>query len=180
MSPSRPTPAVSKTSEAINRRLLQIGRLVFRREHLAAEMDAQVNRVRAPYTERLAALASEIAEHEAALEDAVAEARADLMPGRSKTATLPFGTVSYRTTPPAVKLLRGVEPEDAAVKLRALGHDALVREHPEPNLPVIKDRLAAGQVPATALKAAGILVVPGAERFAYKLTRTEIEKVGVS
>jgi phage host-nuclease inhibitor protein Gam len=180
MSPSRPTPAVSETSEAINRRLLQLGRVTFRLEHLRAEMDEQVNRARKPYVERIERIEADITEQEAALEGAVAGARADLMPGRSKTASFAFGTVYYRTTPPAVKLLRGLEPEDVAATLLRLKYDALVRYRAEPNLPVIKEALAAGQVSGTVLKSAGILVVPGAERFGCRLERTEIEKVGGS
>jgi phage host-nuclease inhibitor protein Gam len=171
------TTTVEAARERVNLALREVGRLQLRLQELTTDMDREVDRARSAYAARIQTAQEKLSAAEAALGAYASEHRAELLPGsKIKSFHLLFGTIAWRYDPPRVELARGVDADAAAQRLRDLGHDNLVRIRIEPNKPLIRDGLVCGDVPERDIRAAGLRIVPGAERFSCEPDLTEITK----
>ena len=152
----------------VNDSLLDLGRIDIRLQRLHADMDEQINRVKALYAPRIEEWQQRRGELTEKVRLVCQEGRGELLSGKRKSISLLFGEVGWRTAPASVGFLRGVTAERAAQRLRELGHENLVRTRIEPDKPVIQKALGAGEIPATDLKAAGLKIEPGSEQFYAK------------
>ncbi|GAH84837.1 unnamed protein product, partial [marine sediment metagenome] len=114
---------------------------------------------------------------QAELEDYCAEHKAELLPEGLKHVPLLYGRIGWRTPPPSVKTQRGTRWEEAARRLRRLGHPNLVREQISVHKPALQESVIAGAITSVDLKAAGLRIVQGRDRFEIKLDHDQIRKL---
>jgi phage host-nuclease inhibitor protein Gam len=168
----------SALHQAINKRLVELGRIEIRLERIHGEMDLEIARIKADRAAQIASVVAQRQDVAREIEALCSEHRGELLRGAAKSLKLLFGRIGWRVSPPSVGLARGVDAERAAMLLREHGHGDLVRERLEPNKPVIMAALAAEKITEVELKGAGLKVEPGREEFNAVPDRTEIEKIG--
>lgn len=169
-----PRTKTTPLTEQVNRRLKAIGRVELRLEALEAEMNSQLDRVKAGYLGRIESLNRMHSLLATELREECRAARRVLLPTARKTLRLLFGVLRWKTAPPMITRLRGVSPERAAQWLQEHGHENLVRVKMEPNKPVIKDALAEGALSEIDLKAAGLRLTPGREIFVFEVDHEKV------
>jgi len=137
--------------------LARLCRLDYDRQQALSQMNAELAAVKLRFNEALEDLASEDAALRAALEQFARERQEDFSP--QKTIERLQGVLSFRTTPPAVKLLRRPWTDEERIeRVRAtLGADC-IRVREEIARDAILSKAAAGQIRPEQLAEAGLRI----------------------
>lgn len=165
------TPAatvVANSREEVDAFILQIGEAQRRRDELQTAMNDELSEIKARYEELAAPHAAVIQEFGGAVHIWCEAHRSDLTKeGRTKTAKLGNGEVSWRMRPPKV----AVRNESIVLAaLRGLGLDRFIRRKEE------IDRNAILGEPSAVSDVRGIQITQG-EDFVIKPFSTELEEV---
>lgn len=161
--PALPVPRTQAEAEHL---LARIGELQREIGRIEADMNDRLAAVKAEHEEAAGPLNLEIETVFSALH-AWAEANRDMLcPGRLKTAKLASGEISWRTTPPSVRI---AQPDVVMERLKGMGLHDFIRVREE----VDKTRILAEPQRVDAVK--GISLVQR-EEFVAKPFSTEIER----
>ena len=159
-------------------RLLGVyGEMDLKLEHDAAALNQQIDALKKLHQGTIDSLAEARKAAASELHDFCAEHRSELLPQGLKHVPLLYGRVGWRTPPASVQNQRGVSYEEAARRLRRLGHANLVREQISVHKPALHEAVIAGEVTSVDLKAAGLRIVQGRDRFEINLDHDQVRKL---
>lgn len=166
---ARPIPVPQSTGEA-DLFIRQIGEMQRERDRIETEMNAVIANTKALHAERVKEIDAEMSERAKGLETWAAANRKELTnDGRTKTAKLHAGEISWRHRPPRVTLRK---VEDVIASIKALGlADRFIRIKEEAN----KEAMLAD--PETAAAIDGVTIGSDGEDFVVKPFETELEQV---
>ena len=159
--------AHEKEAEAF---LLRIGNLQREVERLNADMNDEISLIRKRYEQKAIKLNDEIQEKFSRLHVWAEANKATLLKGKSKTAKLATGELSWRTPPPSVSVRK---EDEVVVALKAAGMSDFVRIKETVNKDAI---LSSDENKARASSIKGISIKQ-TEQFVAKPHTSEIERV---
>ncbi len=162
--------------EQVDQKLLAVGQTVLDLELTEAEMQREIDAVKARYARPLHEQREAEKAAGQALRLAVEDSRPVLFPGKGKTISLLFGKCGFRMQPDRVVLAEGVTGEQAATLLENKQLRHLIRISKEPAKDSIRQRLADGEVDASLLEKCGIIFRDGGEDFWYKIDRASVRE----
>jgi len=161
--------AVPSSREEAEQLLADIGRLQRQVTTVESGMNDRLSKVKAEYELKAKPLNDEISDKFRALHVWAEANRHDLLKGRAKTAKLATGEVSWRITPPSVRIT-GVKV--VIERLKQLGLHQMLRSKEEPN----KEAILAAPDKVEGVK--GISITQR-EEFVAKPFESQIERVEV-
>lgn len=161
---------VPTDKEEANSYLLRVGSLQNELQRIEADMNDRIAKIKAQFEEKAIVVNEEIQIKFQGLH-AFAEAnKPDLLIGKSKTAKLPSGEMSWRTSTPSVSIRK---QDDVIKDLKAAGMKEFIRTKEEVNKDVIlssdENKQRAGAIKGITIKQT--------ETFSIKPFSTEIECV---
>jgi phage host-nuclease inhibitor protein Gam len=162
---------VPQSLAEVNEAIAEIGTSQRERDRIQAEMNDNLAAVRAEYEAIAKPLAARIAD----LSKGIAmycEANRDALTkgGKTKTARLATGEVSWRTRPPSVSVRGGARSEIVIAALRKLKLDRFLRIKTE----IDKDAILADRAAVSMVKG---ITISQREEFVVKPFSTELEEV---
>lgn len=166
---ARPIPVPQSTGEA-DLFIRQIGEMQRERDRIETEMNAIIANTKALHAERVKEIDEQMSERAKGLETWAAANRKELTnDGRTKTAKLHAGEISWRHRPPRVTLRK---VEDVLASIKAL---RLQKKFLRLKLEVNKEAMLAE--PEIASKIDGVTIGSDGEDFVVKPFETELEQV---
>jgi phage host-nuclease inhibitor protein Gam len=153
----------------LNERISELGRNERIREKIALEMNEAIAKIKKRYAEDVKEYDDKISELLAGIA-AYCEVHRDELTenGKSKTVSLPAGTISWRICPPSCRLTK---PEVIMELLKRKGLHRFIRVKEE----ISKDMILAEPTAVAGVK--GITIIKGKEELAIEPDRSELEKV---
>ncbi|MCL1856495.1 MAG: host-nuclease inhibitor Gam family protein [Kiritimatiellaeota bacterium] len=124
---------------------------------IAADLDKEIAAVKERYAEKIATAEGALVPVAEAIEEWAALHPSEFEP--KKSIELVGGRIGYRTTPPAVRMIKGVREETAIARILASQYRAIyARETPEIARDVILADYAAGTVKDSILEKLGLRI----------------------
>ncbi|NLF16897.1 MAG: hypothetical protein GX595_06515 [Lentisphaerae bacterium] len=178
-------PALSGTPSAVDAarqeatRLLGVyGEMSLRAEGAAAGLQEQIDLLKRLHQGPIDSLVEAARAALAELRDYCNDHRDALLAGTAtKSLSLLYGRIGWRTPPPHVATARGVSGDQAARRLLEIGRDNCVRHTLSIDKPAILAAAGTGELSPADMKRAGLKVAQGRDSFDVDLDRPKVQEL---